>query len=160
QLVKVRECATELSSGTLEYGWLGRPGATEAAIAATEQRLEKKLPPSYRAFLNVTNGWGRTTAFIEHIWPVEQIKPSSIENYEWVDIWQEIDPDCPEGRYLPSALQISEVGDAAVYLLVPDLVAPNGEWEAWFLSSWRGETLRYPSFWDLMQAEYSTFKRL
>lgn len=36
---------------------LGRPGADEAAIAAAEERLGRRLPPSYREFLAVSDGW-------------------------------------------------------------------------------------------------------
>lgn len=35
----------------------GRPGADEAAIAAAEERLGRRLPPSYREFLAVSDGW-------------------------------------------------------------------------------------------------------
>jgi len=40
-------------------GWLGFPGATEAETAAAEAHLGVTLPPSYRAFLRVSNGWHR-----------------------------------------------------------------------------------------------------
>jgi hypothetical protein len=92
------------------------------------------------------------------VWSPEQVKSFAPENQEWIDIWRDIDPDCQEARYLRSAVQISEVGDAAVYLLMPELTSVDGEWEAWFLSSWRGTTLRYSSYWELMQAEYQTFR--
>jgi hypothetical protein len=94
------------------------------------------------------------------MWSAKQIKPFAVENQEWIDIWHDTDPDCPEARYLPSAVQISEVGDAAVYLLMPDLTTADGECEAWVLASWQGTAVRYQSFWELMQAEYESFKRL
>jgi hypothetical protein len=102
----------------------------------------------------------RTTYFIQQMWSGEQVKPFAVENQEWIDIWRDTDPDCPEARYLPSAVQISEVGDAAVRLLIPELKAGDNECEAWFLASWRGTAVRYPSFWELMQAEYVTFKNI
>jgi hypothetical protein len=122
------------------------------------QPLQNTL--SYREFLRVTNGWRRTSPFIEQVWPVEHVKQFAVENQEWIDIWHEVDPDSPEGRHLPSAVQISEVGDAAVYLLLPELASAGAEYEAWFLSSWRGTAVRYESFWDLIQAEYGTFKNI
>ncbi|GHD54044.1 hypothetical protein GCM10010335_68100 [Streptomyces galbus] len=36
---------------------LGGPGADEAAIAAAEERPGRRLPPSYRTFLAVSDGW-------------------------------------------------------------------------------------------------------
>ncbi len=38
-------------------GFLGFEGATESQIVATETRLGVRFPPSYRAFLEVSNGW-------------------------------------------------------------------------------------------------------
>src|SRR3954469_20462660 len=35
----------------------GRTGADEAAIAAAEERLGRRLPSSYREFLAVSDGW-------------------------------------------------------------------------------------------------------
>jgi hypothetical protein len=141
-------------------GWLGYPGASEEQMASAEQRLGMSLPPSYTEFLQVTNGWRWTTYFIEQVWSAEQVKPFASEIQEWIDIWREVDPNCPEARYLPSAVQISGVGDAAVYLLMPELASGENECEAWFLASWKGTAVRYDSFWDLMQAEYGTFKDL
>jgi hypothetical protein len=94
------------------------------------------------------------------VWSVEQIEPFAVENQEWIDIWREVDVESPEAHYLPSAIQISEVGDAAVYLLMPELASDGNECEAWFLASWRGTAVRYQSFWDLIQAEYATFKNI
>jgi cell wall assembly regulator SMI1 len=88
-------------------GWLGYPGASAEQIASAELRLGKPLPPSYREFMRVTNGWRRTSPFIEQVWTAEQVKPFAIENQEWIDIWRDIDPDCPEARYLPSARGVS-----------------------------------------------------
>jgi hypothetical protein len=91
---------------------------------------------------------------------VAQVKPFAVENQQWISIWLGIDPDCLEARYLPSAVQISEVGDAAVYLLMPELASAGNECEAWFLASWRGTAVRYQSSWDLIQADHATFKDL
>lgn len=53
--------------------WLGTAGATEAALQATETRLQTTLPPSYRAFLTATNGWSALTRFVWRVYPVEEI---------------------------------------------------------------------------------------
>lgn len=36
---------------------LGFPGASEADLTKAEERLGKRLPPSYRQFLAASNGW-------------------------------------------------------------------------------------------------------
>jgi len=37
--------------------WLGLPPASEERIAAMEERLGRRMPPSYRRFLEVSDGW-------------------------------------------------------------------------------------------------------
>jgi hypothetical protein len=100
--------SSALSDEVIASGWLGYPGASEEQITSAEQRLGMSLPPSYREFLRLTNGWRRTTSFIGQMWSAEQIKSLSVEHQEWTDIWRDTDPDCPEARYLPSAVQTSE----------------------------------------------------
>jgi hypothetical protein len=54
-------------------------------------------------------------------------------------------------------LQISAVGDSAVYLLNPLIVGPDGVWQAWFFSNWNPGANRYPSFQEIMVAERKDF---
>ena len=62
-------------------------------------------------------------------------------------------------EYLDNTLEISdhEIAGTGVYMLNPQVVFPDGEWEAWFYAHWLPGAIRYQSFWELMQAEYSTF---
>ena len=53
--------------------WLGFPPATEKQVLRLEKRLGHELPPSYRSFLLTTNGWLRTSMFVERIRPVSQV---------------------------------------------------------------------------------------
>jgi hypothetical protein len=66
-------------------GWLGYPGATEAQIVRAETRLGISLPPSYREFLKVTNGWRRTTPFIDHLWSTREIEWFQVRHQQWID---------------------------------------------------------------------------
>jgi hypothetical protein len=50
-------------------------------------------------------------------------------------------------RYLKTALQVSDYGEGVV-LLIPDVVTPAGEWEAWYFTD---DAWRFPSFRDLME---------
>jgi hypothetical protein len=45
-------------------GWLGEPGATDEEISSAEHRLGMRLPPSYRSFLAVSNGFRDISPFI------------------------------------------------------------------------------------------------
>ena len=60
-------------------------------------------------------------------------------------------------EYLESALEVSDIGDSAIFLLNPKVVTPDGEWEAWFFGNWLPGASRYRSFAELMEAEYQTF---
>jgi hypothetical protein len=61
---------------------------------------------------------------------------------------------------LRTALEISDWGDSAICLLNPQVVTPEGDWEAWFFANWLPGANRYRSFWELMQAEYAGFLEL
>jgi hypothetical protein len=179
ELIAAGESVEPLPEEVIKSGWLGYPGATSEAIQEAEDRLGLALPPSYRAFLMVSNGWRQTTPFIWTVWSTEEIDWLAVQHQEdWIDAYAEglgtdwVVPDeqyfvygpgqnewSVRLEYLQCALQISDVGDAAVYLLNPAVVTPDGEWEAWFDSSWGG-VKRYRSFWELMQAEYASFLAL
>ena len=80
-----RDELAQLPPKVIESGWLGYPGATEAQIARVETRLGLTLPPSYRAFLKVTNGWRKTTPFIHKLWSIEDIERCAVRHYAWID---------------------------------------------------------------------------
>jgi hypothetical protein len=179
----------KLPPEVIESQWLGYPGATEEEIAQAEARLDTKLPPSYRAFLKVTNGWRQTTPFINRLWSTEDIEWFTVRNQSWLNALQarleqsssELpnsslphasiadeeyfvyggEQDCSKIRveYLQTALEISQRGEAAIYLLNPQVVT-EGEWEAWFLGDWLPGADRYRSFQEMMQAEYENFLEL
>jgi hypothetical protein len=67
--------------------------------------------------------------------------------------------DCTNLRveYLQTALEISAKGDSAIYLLNPQVVTEDGEWEAWFFGDWLPGADRYRSFQEMMLAEYANF---
>src|SRR5262245_21740975 len=67
---KARE---ELPDEAVRSGWLGFPGANEEEIAELEARLGTRLPPSYRSFLAVTNGWHHVGGFIERLWSTDKV---------------------------------------------------------------------------------------
>ena len=78
-----------------------------------------------------------------------------------IDVWnQYTGTDMWESRYLPTALEISDWGDSAIYVLNPRVVRANGEWEAAFFANWNPGARVYESFQELMLAEYTTFCQL
>ena len=60
-LREIRRVQTEIMrlAPHRDVGLVPNPGASAVAIAAAEQRIGRPLPPSYRAFLEVHDGWPR-----------------------------------------------------------------------------------------------------
>ncbi len=48
----------------LRTRWLGFPPAPEERLRALEERLGHRLPPSYRTFLAVSDGWRHAGDFV------------------------------------------------------------------------------------------------
>jgi hypothetical protein len=60
-LIKIRETHTEVSwlQPYRDLGLIPNPAASPLAIKRAEKRLKRSLPPSYRAFLALHDGWPR-----------------------------------------------------------------------------------------------------
>ena len=163
----------ELTPEVIASGWLGSRRASEDEIAAAEARLGVTFPPSYREFLHVSNGWRMTTGFVRRMRPVSEVQWFAAEEQETVDAWLSGAGNYPvsdeeylvygdtavqpiRAEYLQTALAVSDYGDG-IYLLNPQAVTPEGEWEAWFFAPWIPGADRYRSFWELMAAEHEHF---
>jgi cell wall assembly regulator SMI1 len=160
------EVAVDVPDAMVEAGWLGEPGATEEQIALAEHRLGARLPPSYRQFLAESNGFRQLSPFIWRLRVATEIDWLRTRNTEWIEAYQCADDISPEehqeapldsgpwrAAYLWSCLQISEEGDSAVVRLNPEVVTPEGEWEAWFFATWIPGAQRFRSFWDYLAHE-------
>ncbi|WP_062444089.1 SMI1/KNR4 family protein [Herbidospora daliensis] len=144
-----------------------RPGAGDPELRLVEERLGRVLPPTYRDFLRFSDGWD--------FGPEENVLGSAEVGWlrdlepELARIWgpQEGDqvPSVPDdlyfdygpeqngfvrGEYVPHTLLVGHHDDG-VYLLNPEVVTPEGEWEAWYLAPWLPGAVRARSFWELMQ---------
>jgi hypothetical protein len=138
------------------------------------------LPPSYRSFLAVTDGWGPISPFVDRVFPADEVDwlsklaPDTIEGVALgmgvpvvvenpirtvQSITRLADYETPRETYdydiaeLAAALQVSEEGDAAMLLLNP-CSRCGDEWEAWFFAHWLPGARRYPSFFALMQDQF------
>lgn len=192
-LESITDNPEKLPSEVIESKWLGYPGATEKQIARAESRLGMALPPSYREFLKVTNGWRQTTPFIYRLWSTEDIEWFSVRHQDWINSFVErygnsslnldlsgngrlVTPSIPDAdyliygdeqdcsklrvEYLHKVLEISDIGESTVYLLNPQVMTDDGEWEAWFFGDWLPGADRYRSFQEMMLAEYENFLEL
>lgn len=158
--------------------WLGFAPASETQLLQLEKRLGYALPPSYRNFLLTTNGWLRTSMFIERVRPVSKLNWLESDMPEMLDVWGVEDAADPiandppaeyfayDGRpmfdreHLRKSIIIADpvAGDSMIYLLNPLVVAADGEWEAWRFANWIPGAERFPSFELLMRAEHELFE--
>lgn len=168
----------EIAMEVLIVGYLGYSGASEVAIAKAEATLGLQLPPSYREFLKVSNGWRqvRLRVMQGRLFSVQEIdllknkEPDLVEAWlnampedyqdlrtpdeEYFSYGPDQDPGSMRDEYLATAIAVSEFVEDGVCLLNPMIIAPDGEWEAWIFSHKFPGALRYRSFQDLMEAEY------
>src|SRR5690242_12274398 len=79
--------------------WLGFAPATASDIEVAERRLGLVFPPSYRAFLMTSNGWRRTTPFIDRIRPIQEVDWFSIENEQWIEAYSDSDIFVTDSEY-------------------------------------------------------------
>lgn len=160
----------------VKKGWLGSAGATEDELQALEARLGMRLPPTYRSFLQFTNGWHHPTPVIDKMWGTDDVDWFSKRHQTWIDAWRlaySEYPDIPisdaeyfvygQGQnihavrleYMAAALEISETSHSTILLLNPKVVDQAGEWEAWLFANWLAGAMRFTSFWNLMIAEFN-----
>jgi len=171
----------QLTAEALSTGWCGLSPAPESEILKTEQRLGIVLPPSYRSFLAISNGWRPFSSFIERLLPVEEIEqyrtadPEGLmllqESYQEDDVSDEVylDYETPEHmvalrhRYYPECLLVGKEwigGGGEFVLLNPHIVSADGEWEAIFFANWLPGNERYRSFRDLVAGSVKALEEL
>ncbi|MFE6865626.1 SMI1/KNR4 family protein [Kitasatospora sp. NPDC057692] len=136
--------------------WLGFEGAPAERLAAAEAALGCALPPSYREFLAVSDGWRHAGGFVFRLagadgarWHRDADGTSEyFEDDESADVWHR-------------ALQLDVESDLTLVLLDPGDVDADGEWAVYCYASWRAAPPeRYPSFRSFMLAMHQEFHRL
>ncbi|MEU9451656.1 SMI1/KNR4 family protein [Streptomyces sp. NPDC048277] len=150
----------------LRTGWLGFPAASEERLGALEERLGHRLPPSYRAFLAVSDGWRHAGGFVWLLAGTDRVRwhedAAGLSEY----FPGELDEDpTPEDVLLAGmwgrALQLDVESDAVYVLLDPGDVDEAGEWAVYTWASWHGDVpTRYGSFRTFMEAMYREFHSL
>ena len=181
ETLEIPEYRQVLPPDVVASGWLGYPGATEEQFARVAGQLGAGLPPSYREFLAVTNGCWLVSGYARpyHFWSVEEVEWFTVRHEDWIDAWLDglhtydemagvtpggmigiYWPDQGEGEapedHLWGALEVSDEGDdSSIYLLNPQVVTPDGEWEAWYLN--HDEVIVYRSFWKMLRGAHERF---
>ncbi|MEE1810128.1 SMI1/KNR4 family protein [Streptomyces sp. BE133] len=146
--------------------WLGFPPASEERIAAMEERLGRRMPPSYRKFLKVSDGWRHAGGFV---WLLAGTKEACWHNDEsgLADIFEEyLDEDAgPEERREADiwrrGLQLDVESDITHVLMDPEDVDEDGEWAVYTWASWRAAPPeRHANFIEFMRDMYREFHSL
>lgn len=143
---------SRLTAEQIESHWLGAEPADEQTVAAREQRLGIRFPPSLRAFLTVTDGWQGVGGWIDQISPCAGI--DWLRNTEtgagFIDLYadaEESDGATSLADLFRRALLIADGED--LWLLDPTGTGANGEWTAYEFAPKYGTVEEYPSFAEL-----------
>lgn len=146
--------------------WLGFPPASEERIAAMEARLGRCMPPSYREFLVVTDGWRHAGGFVRLLAGTETARwhdnASGLADMFEGYLDEETDPEeRREAGLWRRGLQLDIASDATYVLLDPEDVGKDGEWAVYTWSSWLGESpRRHANFLEFMRSTYREFHSL
>ncbi|MBO1336339.1 SMI1/KNR4 family protein [Streptomyces sp. VRA16 Mangrove soil] len=154
------------STGADDDARLGYPPATEADITALEQRLGRELPPSYREFLKVSDGWRYAGRFVWQVhgtagahWHEDGFGLGADFDAFWAEEGNPPEVRAQVGLW-SRALQVDAESDAVFVLLDPEDVSADGEWAVRTWAGWRAEEPdRYPSFAHFMVAMHQEFHR-
>ncbi|MFE9821314.1 SMI1/KNR4 family protein [Streptomyces sp. NPDC005791] len=142
----------------------GRPGADETAIVAAERRLGRRLPPSYRQFLAVSDAW-----HVDQMAAIYQLGGAADidwfqDPYDMTRLCEQNLGDDPRQEDVllagmwQRALRLETDSDMSYALLDPGDSDQDGEWALYVHKGWGGEYPdRYPSFRAYMEAMYRHF---
>ena len=165
-LLSTKRWRDDLAPEVIASGWCGQPGAGESEILELERRLGIALPPSYRSFLSLSNGWRPFSSFIERLLSVKEVEPFRSADPEALAMIQQYyqESELPDNLYLEYensrhmvALRHRYYADCLLVgkgwgvesdmvLLNPHIVHSDGEWEAIFFANWVPGNQRYRSF--------------
>ncbi|GAA2287074.1 SMI1/KNR4 family protein [Streptomyces atrovirens] len=146
--------------------WLGFPPASEERITAMEKRLGRRMPPSYREFLKVSDGWRHAGGFVSLLAGTADARWHDDESGLAVMFEEYLDEDAgPEERREADlwrrGLQLDVESDVTYVLMDPEDVDEDGEWAVYTWASWRAESPeRHASFLAFMRDMHREFHSL
>ncbi|MFI6619874.1 SMI1/KNR4 family protein [Streptomyces sp. NPDC050528] len=146
--------------------WLGFPAASEERIAGMEERLGRRMPPSYREFLKVSDGWRHAGGFVHLLAGTEDARwhnnASGLADTFETYLDETAEPEQRrEADLWRRALQLDVESDVTRVLLDPEDVDEDGEWAVYTWSSWLAEPpARHADFTAFMRDVYREFHSL
>ncbi|MET9049637.1 SMI1/KNR4 family protein [Streptomyces bacillaris] len=139
--------------GRLEQ-WLGEAPAREEELAAAEERLGVRFPPSLRGFFLASNGWKRVKGWVDLVQPCSEVAwmRDSGAGPDLIQIYGE-DPDNDD--YVQLFRRSVEVAAGEdLWLLDPTDAGPDGEWAAYLFTPKYGDLQEFSSFSELFHDGY------
>ena len=146
--------------------------SSDVEISELEKRICFELPPSYKQFLKVTNGFKVVNQFFGNLFQVNLVQPLIKFDPDFVDIWTRNDFEVSDetyfnydetqrtewirSNYSKDCIAISDWFDGGIILLNPNIKFSE-EFEAWAFANWYPGAVRYKSFWDLIKGEFNTY---
>jgi hypothetical protein len=144
-------------------------------ISELEKRLSITLPPSYKQFLLVSNGFKIINQLFGDLLPADKVQRLIDYDSNFVNIWGRDDFDISDEmyfyygedqrteyirrHYLKECIAISGWFDGAIILLNP-IIKYGEECEAWAFANWYPGAARHQSFWDLMNEGFQDYLSL
>lgn len=131
------------------------PPASETDLVGLETWLGKPLPPSYRAFLSLHNGWRQVDGAMDLLSTEEIIKGP---RHKIIQAWQAQLKKIGDFVAANSiVIGLSEV-TATKLLLDPNRTNPQGEWTV--VQHHNYEENNYPSFLVWLESSIDEFRQL
>lgn len=127
----IEEHRQVISKERLEAGWAGAEPAGEQAIVAAEERLGVRFPPSYRNFLQVSDGWEDIGCV--NLFQVGAIGWFADLDAELFETWSDLDSFEEQLTVLRRCLLVGDDdgGSGCYWLLHADSIGDDGEWTAY-----------------------------
>jgi hypothetical protein len=131
------------------------PPASEAQLRELETRLNKPLPPSYRVFLSLCDGWRMVAGGVDLLSIQDMLYGPRADR---ITKWQHQMARSGDSVAANSLV----IGDSTItptkLLLDPDTVDANGEWAV--VQHHKDEEVTYPSFLAWLEESVDEFREL
>lgn len=76
-----------ITPDVIASGWLGYPAATDAEIDHLEARIGARLPPSYRQFLQVSNGFRQPDVLVHRLLHAHEVDWLRVRSPSILKLW-------------------------------------------------------------------------
>ncbi|ARF63604.1 MULTISPECIES: SMI1/KNR4 family protein [Streptomyces] len=160
---EVEDLLDEEQSEALDRGervvpWLGETPAREEALAASEERLGVRFPPSLRGFFLASDGWMPLDGWVDGIHPCDRVvwMRDSEAGSRVIGTYASIPGNEDEVRLFRRSVEIARGED--YWLLDPTDVGPDGEWAAYEFAPKYGDITEYPGFSALVHSGYESME--